>query len=386
MNRSTPKQARQTIAVSPARYRAILGAFEYGSPLSGRQIAEAAGISVSTLTRAARLLCQTGLWTALSGSDSETGRLCRLFAPTADTVLAVPDLTGDGPAVRLLDMTLRPLAATRMMYNPTVSPEENLRLLCARTRTLAMGCRIAAEHRERGTPPSFLPVLLLPDAAEGTAPLVCGRFELLPLHEEALRQGLGRAALAKRTEGEALRSALRYLPEARGVCSLLYLQVGGREALTRLYGREGHPLGCGEWKKAPFGAGLPAMLRQYLSPGGAPTVPHSVAWQEGVERFLEDVGSFLRPECVVIEERGGRSLVVERLSAHLPPDTRVYLHPSRPDVPTLAQTGVARIARRAVWDRRVARLAEAQRAYQNRLAEAAQAEADASEESEEDSI
>ena len=200
-----------TRAVSSPALRRILAAMEPSRPLPLRSLAEATGLSPSTVARAVAELTAWGILAEDEGTDPISDRPCRVILPAPVAILPVLAVSETHGQVIATDLTAHTLGTASVEIDPALPPEEGLRLLCRRAMPLLRGCAAA-------TGLSVCAPILLTDRGEVYA-------------AEAVTDAVGLPPLMWVGYGEAVAAALPCQPISPKAASLLHIHGGDRRVI-----------------------------------------------------------------------------------------------------------------------------------------------------------
>lgn len=307
-------------AVSAPALRRVLSVMEPSRPLPLRAIAEETGLSPSTVARAVAELTAAGILTEEEGTDPVSGRPCRVIRPAPVALLPVLALSEAYGQVTVLDLAAHAPGTASVGSDPSLPPEESLRILCRRAMPLLRGCA-------KATGLSVTAPVLLTDRREA-------------LSTEAVSDTVGLPPLVTVSYGEAVAVALGHQPIPAEAVSLLHIHGGERQVslLTR-YGEEG-------WRLSPVGYRLTRSFRRYTADSIGPD-----ALRRGTARFLKDLCSLLTIDCVLTEDPTGVLPSPEEVRLLLPDGTVPIPHKTDESSPSLAVLGAFTVGRRRLWEK-----------------------------------
>ena len=309
-----------TCAVSAPALRRILAAMEPSRPLPLRSLAEATGLSPSTVARAVAELTAWGILTEDEGTDPVSGRPCRVIFPAPVAILPVLAVSETHGQVIATDLTAHTLGTASVELDPALPPEEGLRLLCRRAMPLLRGCAAA-------TGLSVCAPILLTDRGETYA-------------AEAVTDAVGLPPLMSVGYGEAVAAALPCEPISPKAASLLHVHGGDRRVIL-LTGQEGE-----DWRVSPLGRRLSQALARYTDGAGSPD-----ALRKGAARFLQELCGFLSPDCILAEDPTGMLPSPEEARLLLPDGTAWIRRETDDGGIPLAALGALILGRRRLWEK-----------------------------------
>lgn len=309
-----------TRAVSNPALRRILAALEPSRPLPLRAIAEATDLSPSTVARAVAELTALGILAEDEGIDPAGRRPCRVILPASVAVLPVLAVSEAHGEVTALDLAAHTLGVASVELDPSLPPEEGLRLLCRRAMPLLRGCAAA-------TGLSVCAPVLLTDRS--------GTFSA-----EAVTDTVGLPPLATVGYGEAVAAAAGYQSLPEEAASLLHIHGADRRVslLTR----------CAKesWSLSPAGERLTHVLTRYTADSVGPD-----ALRKGTARFLRELCGFLAIDCILAEDPSGVLPSPEEARLLLPDETAWIRRQAHEGEPSLAVLGAFTAGRRLLWEK-----------------------------------
>lgn len=309
-----------TRAVSNPALRRILAALEPSRPLPLRAIAEATDLSPSTVARAVAELTALGILAEDEGIDPAGRRPCRVILPASVAVLPVLAVSEAHGEVTALDLAAHTLGVASVELDPSLPPEEGLRMLCRRAMPLLRGCAAA-------TGLSVCAPILLTDRGETYA-------------AEAVTDAVGLPPLMSVGYGEAVAAALPCQPISPKAASLLHIHGGDRRVIL-LTGQEGE-----DWRVSPLGHRLSQALARYTDGAESPD-----ALRKGAARFLQELCGFLSPDCILAEDPTGMLPSPEEARLLLPDGTAWIRRETDEGGIPLAALGALILGRRRLWEK-----------------------------------
>lgn len=309
-----------TCAVSNPALRRILAALELNHPLPLRAIAEATDLSPSTVARAVAELTALGILAEDEGIDPTSHRPCRVILPAPVAVLPVLATSEAFGQVTALDLSAHTLGTASVELDPSLPPEEGMRMLCRRAMPLLRGCAAA-------TGLSVCAPVLLTDRS--------GAFSA-----EAVTDTVGLPPLVTVGYGEAVAAAVGYQSLPEEAASLLHIQ-GADRRVSLLTRRDGE-----SWRLSPMGERLTRAFTRYTANSTGPD-----ALRKGTARFLRELCGFLAIDCILAEDPSGVLPSPEEAKLLLPNETAWIRRQAHEGEPSLAVLGAFTEGRQFLWNR-----------------------------------
>ena len=309
-----------TRPLSTPALRRIHAAMEPSRPLPLRSLAEATGLSPSTVARAVAELTAWGILAEDEGTDPLSGRPCRVILPAPVAVLPVLAVSMTHGQAIASDLAAHTLGTASVELDPALPPEEGLRMLCRRAMPLLRGCAAA-------TGLSVCAPILLADRGESYA-------------AEAVTDAVGLPPLMSVGYGEAVAAALPCQPISPKATSLLHIHGGDRRVIL-LTGQEGE-----DWRVSPLGRRLSQALARYTDGAECPD-----ALRKRAARFLQELCGFLSPDCILAEDPTGMLPSPEEAALLLPDGTAWIRRETDEGGIPLAALGALILGRRRLWEK-----------------------------------
>lgn len=301
----------------------ILDALEQKTPINRRELATLASASPSTTARAVGYLTQVGLLTPSHHTQTEHPSGLLSLNPAA--ILPVLTLNHGFGAVYALNARMELLGTAITELSRKQDGRACMRALGRRAMILLHGCANATGL------PVTAPVLLTESSAS-----------VREDPSEVMIDTMGVAPLAILDESAAIAHSLRWEALPENAAFLLYLRTGELHSAC-LFARSD----TGHWVVSPPKQALGEALTRYLKRENGT----AEAQRHGISCFIRDLGGFIRPELLLLEDPRGlfreekhwRSLRFDGMEVLLRESPRAEL--------SLPITGAAGYARRILWER-----------------------------------